>query len=95
MAKDDFPMVDVLKVRALGGHRLWVQFSDGSEGVRDFTDIVTKTGSMIEPLKSPDYFARVFVESGAPTWPNGYDIDASNLYAQLRDAGALTRAAAE
>jgi hypothetical protein len=95
MVKAEFPMVDVLKVRALGEHKLWVQFSDGSEGVRDFADIVARGGPMVEPLKSPDYFARVFVESGVPTWPNGFDVDAINLYMQLRDAGALTRAAAE
>ncbi|HEY2071035.1 MAG TPA: DUF2442 domain-containing protein [Rhizomicrobium sp.] len=95
MAKVEFPMVDVLKVRAIAPHKLWVLFSDGSEGVRDFSDILSRTGPMVEPLKSPDYFARVFVESGVPTWPNGYDMDAINLYMQLRDAGALTRAAAE
>lgn len=95
MAKAEFPMVDVLKVRAVDGHKLWVLFSDGSEGVRDFADILAEGGPMIEPLKSPEFFARVFVESGAPTWPNSYDIDPINLYMELRDAGALTRAAAE
>jgi hypothetical protein len=50
---------------------------------------------MVEPLKAPGYFARAFVEMGAPTWPNGFDLAPINLYMQLRDAGALTRAAAE
>jgi hypothetical protein len=40
-------------------------------------------------------FARVFVEMGAPTWPNGFDLDPINLYMQMRDAGALTQVAAE
>lgn len=48
---------------------------------------------MIEPLKSPDYFARVFVESGAPTWPNAFDADPIHLYMELRDPGARSRAA--
>ena len=52
-------------------------------------------GPMVEPLKALDYFARVFVEMGAPTWPNGFDLDPINLYMQLRDSGALTRAAAQ
>jgi hypothetical protein len=72
-----------------------LRFSDGSEGVRDFAGILAKGGPMVEPLKSPEYFARVFVESGAPTWPNGYDIDPIALYMELRDSGALTRDAAE
>ena len=95
MAKVEIPMVGVRKVRAVGGHKLWVLFSDGSEGVRNFSDLIAKGGPRVEPLKSPEFFARVFVESGVPTWPNGFDVDAINLYMQLRDAGALTRAAAE
>jgi hypothetical protein len=95
MTTNDFPMVDVLRLRALEGHRLWLRFTDGSEGVRDLSDVIAKGGPMVEPLKSKAYFDRVFVELGAPTWPNGFDLDPINLYMQLRDAGELTRAAAE
>ena len=94
MAKAEFPMVDVLKVRPLDGHRLWLRFTDGSEGVRDLSDLVRENGPMVAPLKSPDFFARVFIESGVPTWPNGFDLDPINLYMELRDAGGLKHAAA-
>lgn len=95
MQTNDLPMVDVLRLRALDGHRLWVRFTDGSEGVRDFSDILAKGGPMVEPLKEPAYFARAFVEMGVPTWPNGFDLDPINLYMELRNAGALTKVAAE
>src|ERR1700730_9069221 len=95
MQTNELPMVDVLRLRALDGHRLWLRFTDGSEGVRDFSDILAAGGPMVEPLKAPDYFSRAFVEMGAPTWPNGFDVDPINLYMELRDAGALTRVAAE
>jgi len=95
MPKSDFPMVDVLRLRPLEGHRLWLRFTDGSEGVRDLSDVIAKDGVMVEPLKSKEYFDRVFVELGAPTWPNGFDLDPINLYMQLRDAGALSSVAAE
>jgi hypothetical protein len=95
MQTNEIPMVDVLRLRAFDDYRLWVRFSDGSEGVRDFSDILAQGGPMVEPLKEPGYFARAFVEMGAPTWPNGFDVDPINLYMQLRDAGALTRVAAE
>lgn len=95
MLTNELPMVDVLRLKALDSHRLWVRFSDGSEGVRDFSDILAEGGPMVEPLNSLDYFARAFVEMGAPTWPNGFDLDPINLYMELRDAGALTRVAAE
>ncbi len=88
MQTNELPMVDVLRLRALDGHRLWLRFTDGSE-------ILAQGGPMVEPLKVAEYFARAFVEMGAPTWPNGFDVDPINLYMELRAAGALTRVAAE
>jgi hypothetical protein len=52
-------LYDVLRLKALDGHRLWIRFSGGSEGVRDFSDILAAGGPMAEPLKAPDYFARL------------------------------------
>jgi hypothetical protein len=72
-----------------------VRFTDGSEGVRDLSDILAHDGPMIEPLRDPGYFKCVFIEMGVATWPNGFDLDPISLYMQLRDAGALTRTAAE
>jgi hypothetical protein len=95
MPTNDLPMVDVLRLRPLEGARLWLRFTDGSEGVRDFSGLIAEGGPMVEPLKDPAYFARAFVEMGAPTWPNGFDLDPINLYMQMRDAGELSRVAAE
>jgi len=95
MTRNDFPLVDVLKLRPLDGHKLWARFTDGSEGARDLSDLLSKSDPALYPLKSPQFFARVFIESGVPTWPNGFDLDPINPYMELRDAGALTRAAAE
>ncbi len=49
---------------------------------------------MLEPLRDPSFFARVFVESGTPTWPNGYDLDPSALYERMRLSGELAAPAA-
>jgi len=43
-------MIDVFGLRALGGHKLEIEFSDGSFGTRDFSPILQRTGPMIEPL---------------------------------------------
>ena len=72
MQMNDFPMVDVLRARALPGHKLWFRFTDASEGTYDLAEMVAAGGEMVEPLEAPEYFARVFVELGAPTWPNGF-----------------------
>ncbi len=46
---------------------------------------------MAEPLKDPAYFARVFIEDGALTWPNGYDRDPIALHDEVKRAGLLRR----
>ena len=69
MPTNDFPMADVQSICTLEGCRLWVRFSDGSEGVRDLSDVIAKGGVMVEPLKSKEYFERVFLDMGAPTCP--------------------------
>ncbi len=93
MVKDEVPMVDVLRLKPLPRHRLWVRFSTGEEGVRDYSDLFSPGGPMVEPLRDEAYFARVFVEMGAPTWPNGFDVDPINLYMELKAAGALKQSA--
>ena len=85
-------MIDVIGVRPLGGYKLEIEFSDGTIGVRDFSSICQKTGSMAEPLKEPAYFVRVFIEDGALTWPNGYDWDPIALHDDMKTTGLLRRA---
>jgi hypothetical protein len=90
----DVPLVDVLRLKPLPDWRLWLHFSDGLEGIYDLKDFVYAGGAMVEPLADAGYFNRVFVEMGAPTWPNGLDIDPINAYMKLRDTGLLSRPAA-
>jgi hypothetical protein len=87
-------IVKVVSAKALDETRLWLAFSDGTEGVRDCADILDEGGAMVEPLRDPALFSRVFVEFGVPTWPNGYDLDAVRLHQELADAGLLTQSAA-
>lgn len=87
-------IVKIVKVDKLGGFRLRVHFSDGTEGERDFSDIVAAGGTMIEPLRDPAFFARVFIELGTLTWPNGFDLDSIALHDQMKKVGLLERSAA-
>jgi hypothetical protein len=85
-------MVEVTRLKYLGGYRLHAIFSDGTAGEYDFASIVAQTGPMIEPLRDPDYFARVFLDYGAPTWPNGFDMCPDWLRQEIEAAGVLKRA---
>jgi Protein of unknown function (DUF2442) len=87
--------VKVVKLKPQDGYRLWVRFSDGSEGIRDYTDMIEEGGPMVEPLRDQAVFNKVFISYGVPSWPNGFDVDAINLQIELRESGALSHAAAE
>jgi uncharacterized protein DUF2442 len=88
-------LTKVTRLERLGGFRLRVRFNDGSEAVHDFTAMVNEPGPVLEPLRDAVYFSRVFLEFGAPTWPNGFDIAPEWLRREMAAAGELTRVAAE
>jgi hypothetical protein len=87
-------LVKIIRLERLGGYRLRLHFSDGTEGVRDFSEIVAEGGPMVEPLKDAPFFARVFLEYGTLTWPNGFDLDSIALHDEMKQAGLLRRSAA-
>lgn len=88
-------LIKVLETRALDDRRLWVRFSNGREGIRDFADILAEGGAVVEPLRDPAMFRQVFLEFGAPSWPSGFDVDPIALYREMEAAGSLTQVAAE
>jgi hypothetical protein len=61
---------------------------------RDLSDIVDEGGPMVEPLRDSKFFARVFLELGTLTWPNGFDLDSIALHDEMQQAGLLHRTAA-
>jgi hypothetical protein len=79
----------VVEISAIHPYRLKVRFSDGAGGVHDYSALVNETGPMIEPLRDPDYFARVFLDYGAPTWPNSFDMCPDSLRRNMEQAGEL------
>ena len=90
-------MIDIVKivqVEKLGGFRLRLHFSDGTEGERDFSEMLSSGGPMIEPLRDQAFFARVFVELGTLTWPHGFDLDSIALHDAMKKSGLLQRSAA-
>jgi hypothetical protein len=87
-------MMKVAKITYLDGYRVRATFSDGMAGEYDFAAVVKEGGPMVEPLRDPSYFARVFLEDGAPTWPNGFDAAPGWLRRELESAGPLARDAA-
>jgi hypothetical protein len=71
-------------VTVLPNHQLAVTFRDGRYGVLDCS-AVQKPGDhgIYAPLADDDFFSRVEIELGVPTWPNGADLDPAWLYEEL------------
>jgi len=70
----------------LGGRLLRLTFEDGTVGDVDLGYLVGR-GPVFEPLRDPEYFARVTVdgELGTIVWPNGADVAPETLYAVARE----------
>ena len=64
----------VTAVRHLGGHRLAVTFTDGSEREVDLSGELR--GDVFEPLRDVALFGAAFVDPETRTvaWPNGADL---------------------
>ena len=90
-----FELVDVVRVEPRAGYRLALAFSDGTEGERDFADMIAEGGEMVEPLRDPAFFGRVFLDDGVLTWPNGFDLDSIALHRDMKRDGQLRQTAAE
>ena len=74
------PFLHVTAVRHLGGHRLSVTFTDGSERDVDLGNELR--GEVFEPLRDEARFGEAFVdpETRTVTWPNGADLAPEFLY---------------
>jgi len=75
---------DVVGVEVSGEYRLRLTFDDGTVGEIDFAG--REWRGVFEPLRDPEYFARVTVDAdaGTVTWPNGADMAPEPLYEQAR-----------
>ena len=82
-------LLDILSIQTLANGRMVVRFSDATAGEFDATWLDDKSGTLLEPLRTPTYFARAFVDGGGLCWPNGLELSAETVQAWLRDRGLL------
>jgi hypothetical protein len=79
--------MQIVEVRALGGHRLFLRFSDGTRGELDLSRALRFRG-LLEPLKAAGEFSKVRLdrEFGTIGWANGVELDTYVLYSRLTGA---------
>jgi len=74
---------DVIEVQPKPDYSLFVRFKDGLEGQVHLSP--EKLTGVLEPLKNPDFFQRVFIDNGAVAWPGEIDLAPDAMYAEIAD----------
>ena len=75
----------VVEIATGGGLTPPVQFADGIRGSVKF--LPSHLTGVFEPLKKPAFFAQVYVEYGAVTWPGKLDLAPDAMYDEVRQNG--------
>lgn len=90
-------MIEFVKLKSVspgGARRLHLVFSNGVKGTHDCAPMIEEGGPMVEPLRDAAFLARARVDCGAPAWPNGFDLDPTQLHLDMAQAGTLDRVGA-
>jgi hypothetical protein len=75
----------VTAAKAIGPFRLWLRFSDGSEGEADLAEFVaTDSRPIVAALRNPVAFAALRVDFDTVVWDNGFDLAPEFLRAQIK-----------
>jgi len=87
-------ILHILEVQITGPHQLELIFDDGTHKHVDVFPLLK--GPIFDPLKDPDYFARVILDpiAGTVVWPNGADMAPEALYS-LPDLSLETAAVSD
>ena len=73
----------IVKARSGGDYRVWLQFDDGRKGLVDLADELH--GEKFEPLRDPQRFAQLYLDSELATiaWAHGADFASEYLYDKI------------
>ena len=80
-------ILHILEATVVGPHTLALLFNDGTRKQVNVSPLLW--GPVFEPLRDPEYFARVSIDPvlGTVVWPNEADFAPEALY-ELPDEGA-------
>jgi hypothetical protein len=75
----------VKALSVLPDYRLAVTFMDGTNGIADFSSVLTaRECGIFEALKNRACFDQARLDLGVVTWPNGADMDPGWMYEQIK-----------
>ncbi len=82
-------MIWVTDAKALPDYRLWVRFSDNTEGDIDLEDFIASDArAIVAALRDQSAFFAVHVEMDTVVWANCFDLAPEFLYARAKARAA-------
>lgn len=72
-------MIEVIRFEIERHYVLICELSNQITYRFDMSRIVSTDATMVRPLKDETFFAKVYLQHGQLTWPNGYDIHAETI----------------
>ena len=74
---------DIVEVKPVERYSLWVRFADGVAGIvrlnpEGFTGVLS-------PLIAPEFFEKVYIDHGAPSWPGDIDLAPDAIYRETQN----------
>jgi hypothetical protein len=82
-------MIKILRAEVVRDRIVRLEFSDGSAGDYDLTELLGRDAEMVRPLKDQGFFEDFFLELGALCWRNGFELSGSSLHRKLSERGEL------
>lgn len=78
-------MIWVTEAKALPDYRLWVRFSDNSEGDVDLKEFIASDARpIVAALLDTAAFSAIRVEMDTVVWANGFDLAPEFLHARAK-----------
>jgi hypothetical protein len=78
-------MIWVTDAKALPDYRLWIRFSDDTEGEVNLRELaMTDPRPIVSELRDPAIFSAIRVEMDTVVWSNGFDLAPEFLRERMR-----------
>jgi hypothetical protein len=78
----------VAYMEVLSGFRLYVRFSDGTEGTVELGDFLNSpSAGVFAALRDEELFRQARIELGAVTWPGNLDLAPDAMHREIKAHG--------
>ncbi len=82
-------MLDITQAKYIDKFQIAVTFSDGATGIFDAAPLLANRGSLLVPLRDPEFFRAFFIDAGALCWRHGLELSPTRVRAEIEGAGGL------